>query len=165
VQALSFIITEANNFVGTSRNNKALQTFHRVDRFSRKLQRRLTQHTVAEVKAIRQYSEDALRFVLYTAELVGSTSKYIGRTGDRDGPCVISIYFGNNLRCHVVIFVFTTQYKNCIQDIYLHIYKLPLFHKSIPYYNSSGTIMHHLSSQVESFVCCCHDVSYIFRQN
>ncbi|PSN52616.1 hypothetical protein C0J52_14601 [Blattella germanica] len=60
---------EANN-VGYTNNNKALQTFHRVDRFSRKLQRRLTQHTIAEVKAMRKYSEDLLRFVLYTAELV-----------------------------------------------------------------------------------------------
>ncbi|KDR24318.1 lipid storage droplets surface-binding protein 1 isoform X2 [Zootermopsis nevadensis] len=61
---------EANNFVSSSRNNKALQTFHRVDRLSRKLQRRLTQRTVAEVKAFRQYSEDALRFLLFTAELL-----------------------------------------------------------------------------------------------
>jgi hypothetical protein len=78
LQTNFFVITEVNNFVATSKNYKALQTFHQVHRFSRKLQRRLTQHTVAEVKAVRQYSEDALRFVLYTAELVGNTSNYMG---------------------------------------------------------------------------------------
>lgn len=61
---------ETNNVVVSSKNSKALHTFHRVDRLSRKLQRRLTQHTVAEVKAIRQYSKDALHFVLLTLELL-----------------------------------------------------------------------------------------------
>ncbi|KAJ9578809.1 hypothetical protein L9F63_004959 [Diploptera punctata] len=65
---------EMNN-ISCSNNNKALQTIHRVDRFSRKLQRRLTQHTVAEVKAFRKYSEDALRFVMYTAELLAKDPK------------------------------------------------------------------------------------------
>jgi hypothetical protein len=59
-------------------NIKGLQTIQRVDNFSRKLRRRLTEHTVAELKALRQYSEDALRLLLCTAELVGSTSKYNG---------------------------------------------------------------------------------------
>ena len=68
-----FFTTETNNFVGSSRNSKALQTFHRVDRLSRKLQRRLTQHTLAEVKAMKEYSKDALRFVLLTLELVRSS--------------------------------------------------------------------------------------------
>jgi len=61
---------EMNNVAGSSKNSKALQTFHRVDRLSRKLQRRLTQHTMAEVKAMRQYSKDALQFVLLTLELL-----------------------------------------------------------------------------------------------
>jgi len=61
---------ETNNVAGSSKNSKALQTFHRVDRLSRKLQRRLTQHTMAEVKAMRQYSKDALHFVLLTLELL-----------------------------------------------------------------------------------------------
>lgn len=78
VQTLPVIVTEANNSVGSNRNSQALQTFHRANRLSRKLQRRLTQHTISEIKAIRQYSEDALRFLLYTAELVGSSSKYRG---------------------------------------------------------------------------------------
>jgi hypothetical protein len=71
VQANFSVIIEMNNAYASNRNSKALQTFHRVDRLSRKLQRRLTQHTVAEVKALGQYSEDALRFVLATLELVG----------------------------------------------------------------------------------------------
>lgn len=77
-QYLPDIVPEENhevNNVSCSNNNKALQTIHRVDRFSRKLQRRLTQHTVAEVKALRKYSEDALRFVLYTAELLAKDPK------------------------------------------------------------------------------------------
>ena len=73
VDTFLFFTTETNNFVGSSRNSKALQTFHRVDRLSRKLQRRLTQHTLAEVKAMKEYSKDALRFVLLTLELVRSS--------------------------------------------------------------------------------------------
>jgi len=61
---------ETNNVAGSSDNSKAMQTFHRVDRLSRKLQRRITQHTLAEVKAMRQYSKDALHFVLITLELL-----------------------------------------------------------------------------------------------
>jgi len=64
---------EMNNVVdgsSSSNNSKAMQTLHRVDRLSRKLQRRLTQHTIAEVKAMGQYSKDALQFVLLTLELL-----------------------------------------------------------------------------------------------
>jgi hypothetical protein len=61
---------ETNNVVGSSKNSQAMQTLHRADRLSRKLQRRITQHTLAEVKAMRQYSKDALDFVLLTLELL-----------------------------------------------------------------------------------------------
>jgi hypothetical protein len=73
-----------NNVVGSSSssssssNSKAMQTLHRVDRLSRKLQRRLTQHTIAEVKAMRQYSKDALQFVLFTFELVSIGTEVCG---------------------------------------------------------------------------------------
>ena len=84
-----FVTTETNNVVGSSKNSKALQTFHRVDRLSRKLQRRLTQHTLAEVKAMRQYSKDALDFVLLTLELVRILPEICGRTGDRGEHCLV----------------------------------------------------------------------------
>ena len=73
LQTRSFVTTEMNNVVANSKDSKALQTFQRVDRFSRKLQRRLTQHTMAEMKAMKQYSKDALNFVLLTLELVRSS--------------------------------------------------------------------------------------------
>jgi len=78
-----------NNVAGSSKNSKAMQTFHRVDRLSRKLQRRITQHTLAEAKAMRQYSKDALHFVLLTLELVRSSPEVCGRTGDRGGHCLV----------------------------------------------------------------------------
>jgi hypothetical protein len=65
-----FAITEENNLPA---NTKGLQTIQRADRFSRKIRRRLTERTVAELKALRQYSEDALRLVFYTGELVSCT--------------------------------------------------------------------------------------------
>jgi hypothetical protein len=66
MQTHLFVFTEVNN-------TKGVQTIQRADRFSRKLRRRLTEHTVAELKALRRYSEDALRLVLYTGELVSCT--------------------------------------------------------------------------------------------
>lgn len=63
---------EVNNLL---MNIKGVQTIRRADRFSRKLRRRLAEHTVAELKALRQYSEDALRLVFYTGELLAKDPK------------------------------------------------------------------------------------------
>ncbi|PNF35291.1 Lipid storage droplets surface-binding protein 1 [Cryptotermes secundus] len=63
---------EVNSFL---MNIKGVQTIQRADRFSRKLRHRLTEYTVAELKVLRQYSEDALRLVLYTGELLAKDPK------------------------------------------------------------------------------------------
>lgn len=49
---------------------KAMQTIQHVDRFSRKLQRRLTRRTLAEAKALKEHSAEAIHVLIYVAELV-----------------------------------------------------------------------------------------------
>lgn len=47
-----------------------IQTIHRGQRFSKKLKRRLTIRTIAEAKALKQQSKDAIHILFYAAELV-----------------------------------------------------------------------------------------------
>ncbi|KAG5879258.1 hypothetical protein JTB14_012528 [Gonioctena quinquepunctata] len=49
---------------------KAFHTIHHVDRFSRKLKRRLTQRTIAEVEALKHQSAEAVHVLIYVVELV-----------------------------------------------------------------------------------------------
>lgn len=49
---------------------KAVNTIHHVDRFSRKLQRRLTKRTIAEAKALKERSAESIHVLVYVAELV-----------------------------------------------------------------------------------------------
>lgn len=51
---------------------KAIQTIHHMDRFSRKLKRRLTQRTLAEAKALKEHSAEAIHVLVYVAELVNT---------------------------------------------------------------------------------------------
>lgn len=41
-----------------------------MDRFSRKLQRRLTKRTLAEARALKEHSAEAIHVLAYVAELV-----------------------------------------------------------------------------------------------
>ena len=50
--------------------NRAIQTMHHVGRFSGKLQRRLTKRTLAEAKALKEHSAEAINVLIYVAELV-----------------------------------------------------------------------------------------------
>ncbi|XP_023015892.2 lipid storage droplets surface-binding protein 1 isoform X2 [Leptinotarsa decemlineata] len=50
--------------------DKAIQTIHHVDRFSRKLRRRLTHRTIAEVEALKHQSAEAVHVLIYVVELV-----------------------------------------------------------------------------------------------
>ena len=51
---------------------KAVQTIHRVDRFSRKLQRRLTKRTIREARALKDHSTEIYHNVLYALQLVNN---------------------------------------------------------------------------------------------
>lgn len=46
------------------------QTIHRSQRFSKKLKRRLTIRTIAEAKALKKQSKQAIHVLFYAAELV-----------------------------------------------------------------------------------------------
>lgn len=49
---------------------RAIQTIHHVGRVSRKLKRRLTRRTLAEAKALKEQSAEAIHVLIYVAELV-----------------------------------------------------------------------------------------------
>lgn len=51
---------------------KAVHTFQKGKQFSRKLKRRLTQRTVAEAKALKKQSKEAIHILVYATELVSS---------------------------------------------------------------------------------------------
>ncbi|XP_063930767.1 lipid storage droplets surface-binding protein 1-like isoform X2 [Zophobas morio] len=55
--------------------NRAIQTMHHVGRFSGKLQRRLTKRTLAEAKALKEHSAEAINVLIYVAELVAKDPK------------------------------------------------------------------------------------------
>lgn len=48
----------------------ALKAIHHGQRFSRKLKRRLTQRTIAEARALKKQSKEAIHVLIYAAELV-----------------------------------------------------------------------------------------------
>lgn len=61
---LSAAISEDDN------ESKAIHTFHKGQRFSRKLKRRLTQRTILEARALKKQSKEAIHILIYVAELV-----------------------------------------------------------------------------------------------
>lgn len=67
----AFVISIATQVVENNDNeSKAVHTFHKGQRFSRKLKRRLTLRTVAEARALKKQSKETLHILLYAAELV-----------------------------------------------------------------------------------------------
>ncbi|KAL1508873.1 hypothetical protein ABEB36_003696 [Hypothenemus hampei] len=52
--------------------DKAIYTIQHVDRLGRKLKRRLTRRTIAEVKALKDHSAEAVHVLIYVAELIAT---------------------------------------------------------------------------------------------
>lgn len=50
-----------------------IQTIHRGQRLSKKLKRRLTIRTIAEAKALKKHSKEAIHVLFYAAELVSKS--------------------------------------------------------------------------------------------
>lgn len=59
-----------DNSVGDEKDIRAIQTMHKGQRVTRKLKRRLTTRTIAEAKAIKKHSAEAIHILAYAAELV-----------------------------------------------------------------------------------------------
>jgi len=51
----------------------AIKAIHHGQRFSRKLKRRLTQRTIAEARALKKQSKEAIHVLIYAAELVSKS--------------------------------------------------------------------------------------------
>ncbi|XP_030369370.1 lipid storage droplets surface-binding protein 1 isoform X2 [Scaptodrosophila lebanonensis] len=59
-----------------AKNEKgAIKAIHHGQRFSRKLKRRLTQRTLAEARALKKQSREAIHVLLYAAELIATDPK------------------------------------------------------------------------------------------
>lgn len=69
VSFFSFLVA-AQNEAENDNESKAIHTFHKGQRFSRKLKRRLTLRTVAEARALKKQSKEAIHILIYAAELV-----------------------------------------------------------------------------------------------
>lgn len=66
---LTNFFLEVNNRVDGPAG-KAINSINHVNRFSKKLQRRLTKRTIAEMKALKEQSAEAVHVLIYVAELV-----------------------------------------------------------------------------------------------
>lgn len=62
-----------NNENGSSDQIHVIQTIHRGQRLSKKLKRRLTIRTIAEAKALKKHSKEAIHVLFYAAELVSKS--------------------------------------------------------------------------------------------
>lgn len=69
--------TEESNQVNSVQTTaeKALNTIHHVDKFSRKLQRRLTRRTLAQAKALKEHSYEAMHALAHVVELIATDPK------------------------------------------------------------------------------------------
>lgn len=63
-------IAATQNETENDNGSKAIHTFHKGQRFSRKLKRRLTLRTLAEARALKKQSKEAIHVLIYAAELV-----------------------------------------------------------------------------------------------
>ncbi|EDV94987.1 lipid storage droplets surface-binding protein 1 [Drosophila grimshawi] len=65
-----------NEPAGTAPDEKgAIKAIHHGQRFSRKLKRRLTQRTLAEARALKKQSREAIHVLFYVAELIATDPK------------------------------------------------------------------------------------------
>lgn len=62
--------------VDSNQSPRVHQALHHGQRFSRKLKRRLTQRTLAEARALKKQSKEAINILIYAAELVGNQFNY-----------------------------------------------------------------------------------------
>lgn len=60
----------ANNVENGDKESRAIHTFHKGQRLSRKLKRRITQRTILEARALKKHSKEAIHILIYAAELV-----------------------------------------------------------------------------------------------
>ncbi|XP_060523670.1 lipid storage droplets surface-binding protein 1-like isoform X2 [Cylas formicarius] len=74
-------VDEVDGGVSEGPAGKAIHTIHHVDRLGRKLKRRLTKKTLAEVKALKEHSAEAVHVLIYVAELVATDPKLALKKG------------------------------------------------------------------------------------
>ncbi|XP_037948543.1 lipid storage droplets surface-binding protein 1 isoform X2 [Teleopsis dalmanni] len=64
-----------NEDTGAENEKGAIKAIHHGQRFSRKLKRRLTQRTLAEARALKKQSKEAINILIYAAELIATDPK------------------------------------------------------------------------------------------
>jgi len=68
-------VDSAQNNVDDDKESRAIHTFHKGQRLSRKLKRRLTQRTILEARALKKQSKEAIHVLIYAAELIATDPK------------------------------------------------------------------------------------------
>ncbi|XP_013112651.1 lipid storage droplets surface-binding protein 1 isoform X1 [Stomoxys calcitrans] len=66
---------DGDNSAAARNETGAIKAIHHGQRFSRKLKRRLTQRTLAEARALKKQSKEAIHILLYAAELIATDPK------------------------------------------------------------------------------------------
>ncbi|XP_065371793.1 lipid storage droplets surface-binding protein 1 isoform X2 [Calliphora vicina] len=66
---------DEDNNVDAPNEKGAIKAIHHGQRFSRKLKRRLTQRTLAEARALKKQSKEAIHILIYAAELIATDPK------------------------------------------------------------------------------------------
>lgn len=66
---------EDDNAANSVNEKGAIKAIHHGQRFSRKLKRRLTQRTLAEARALKRQSKEAINVLIYAAELIATDPK------------------------------------------------------------------------------------------
>ncbi|XP_075147551.1 lipid storage droplet-1 isoform X2 [Haematobia irritans] len=66
---------DGDNNVAARNEKGAIKAIHHGQRFSRKLKRRLTQRTLAEARALKKQSKEAIHILLYAIELIATDPK------------------------------------------------------------------------------------------
>ncbi|XP_037891657.1 lipid storage droplets surface-binding protein 1 isoform X1 [Glossina fuscipes] len=61
--------------INTTSTRSAMNAIRHSQRFSRKLKRRLTQRTIAEARALKKQSKEAIHILIYAAELIATDPK------------------------------------------------------------------------------------------
>ncbi|XP_054747457.1 lipid storage droplets surface-binding protein 1 [Anastrepha obliqua] len=68
-------VVDDDNNAGAANEKGAIKAIHHGQRFSRKLKRRLTQRTLAEARALKKQSKEAINILIYAAELIATDPK------------------------------------------------------------------------------------------
>lgn len=142
---------EQNCETPNSPAEKALHTIHHVDKISRKLQRRLTKRTLAEAKALKEHSTEAVQGLLHIIDLIATDPKLALQKGQEIWVNLSKSEPENQIRPQTldeVIFMLTRESARRV----------------VHFINFTSAIVKQLPDQMQLFTSrCIHLVQDLFK--